>query len=231
MMNRDGSGLRLFSADATDPAWSPDSRRLAFVGRYDTPTLSGIVSVANIDGARRRELDKRQQVVRPRWSTDASLLAYTLPSGHSSVRVVRVSDGRRVAALTRAAGPAWGRGRQLAFIRHLDNREVLALWDKGHMRVLATSAAGITTPTWSPDGRKLAFATSGAAAAIGVVRADRGRARMFGLPTAGSHTGTDVTDIIWEGGGKLVVAGRHYGIPGPALGGWRGACGVRLSTV
>src|SRR6266545_1981482 len=88
VMNRDGSGMHLFSIDARDPAWSPDSRRLAFVGGFDTATLSGRVSVADVDGTHRRALGARDAAAHPAWASDGALVAYTRTAGHGSIRVV-----------------------------------------------------------------------------------------------------------------------------------------------
>ena len=216
VMNRDGSGLRLFSADARDPAWSPDSRRLAFVGGFDTATLTGMVSVADADGAHRRALGAREPATGPAWAAGGALLAYTRVARHESIRVVRVADARVVATLDRAGGPTWaGSGPRLAFVRQVQARNALTLWSNGRLRVLATTAPGMTTLSWSPDGRRIAFARDGASAEIGVARVDRNGPRMFRLPYANASNGADVTDILWKGADALFVTGRFYGILGP----------------
>src|SRR5947207_5352845 len=38
LVGPDGAGLRMLADNAAYPTWSPDSRRLAFVGDFDTPS-------------------------------------------------------------------------------------------------------------------------------------------------------------------------------------------------
>jgi dipeptidyl aminopeptidase/acylaminoacyl peptidase len=215
LMNRDGSGLHRFSANARDPAWSPDSRRLAFVGSFDTASLSGIVTVANVDGTHGRALGGREVAVQPEWAPDGTLLAYrrTPARAQASLRVVRVADDRVVAVLVGGRSPAWSRaGHRLAYIRGLRARDSLRVWAGGRTRLVTTTAHGMTMPTWSSNGRRIAFARDGAAALVGVARADGGGARTFRLPRSDARNGAEITDIEWAGPKELLVAGGLYGI-------------------
>lgn len=213
VLNRDGSGLRLVSDAARYPSWSPDSRRLAFVGSYDTSTLSGVVSVANVDGTHRRSLGGRELAARAVWSSGGTLLAYTREARRSSVRVVRLGDARVVAVLDRAASPAWASsGSRLAVVRSLGGRDALAVWERGRLHVLARSAPGMIALSWSHDDRRIAFATDGTGAAVGVVRAGGGGAHMFRIPGVNSRNGAYVDRIVWRNATTLFVAGIRYGV-------------------
>lgn len=73
VVNVDGSGQRLMSRYGDGPAWSPDGRRIAFVGRWG-------IWVMNADGSVRRKLTTqstgRGDGTRLYWSPDGRTLAF-----------------------------------------------------------------------------------------------------------------------------------------------------------
>jgi Tol biopolymer transport system component len=75
-MNPNGSGKRnltpagWYSADSQD--WSPDGRKIAFMGRPSTPPPG--IFVMNADGSERRRLT--QDGRNPAWSPDGQMIAF-----------------------------------------------------------------------------------------------------------------------------------------------------------
>jgi len=117
-----------------DPVWSPDGRKIAFVG-------DGKIYVMNADGSGKRRLTPTRNAApgfrpdsRPAWSP----------------------DGRKIAFQTlRHAGPgACSDGHPSADC----NWEIYVMNADGSGQRRLTHSPGMDLdPTWSPDGRKIAF--------------------------------------------------------------------------
>lgn len=82
-----GRGLRRLTP-GRDPSWSPSGTQIAFA-------RSGGIYVANADGSRARRVVRCSGCRTPAFSPDGRLLVYD----GGGLRVVRVSDGKRVATL------------------------------------------------------------------------------------------------------------------------------------
>src|SRR3989304_3582025 len=96
------------------PAWSPDGRKVAFVGNSK-------IYVANADGSGQRRLTRNTaQELSPAWSPDGRKIAF-VGRGDSSLEVyVMNADGSEQRRLTRNAvrdgNPVWSPdGRSIAF--------------------------------------------------------------------------------------------------------------------
>src|SRR5262249_20134653 len=74
VMRPDGRGQRLLARSATDPAWTPDSRRIAYVEMNDVHESLGI-RVVGVNG-RRDRLVVRGRAFGPAWSPDGRSLAF-----------------------------------------------------------------------------------------------------------------------------------------------------------
>ena len=155
-------------AEARDPAWSRDGRRVYFETGEDTRLL--LQGLRLEDGETElvaRLADGPHALLRPRVSPDGARLAYTRSSeGQLEVWVRAVADGSdtRVARLgDGVAFPVWSPdGKALA----------VDVWRDGHAQVyVADLVSGSVTQvsrevdqawvrSWSPDGTRIAFAGS-----------------------------------------------------------------------
>jgi Tol biopolymer transport system component len=152
----DGTGLHEFPFAGNDPVWSPDGTRIAFSRAAKTAVVDVKSGVAHTVGPTLVSADGRHgEFVYPTaaWSPNSARLAIQLSDG---VHIVR-SDGSGIAALIKGAySPSWSPdGSELALIRGDDI--VVATAAGSSERVLVASAMEETTPTWSPDGRWIAY--------------------------------------------------------------------------
>ncbi len=170
-----GSGrvrlLRLSVPAAEGPAWSPNGRRLAFIGGSNTSgeshvTVSADLYVWDENGPPPRRLTRSAgQEAGPVWSPDGRRLAFVRSgsaSSRSSIWIIG-ADGGRPRRLTYGnidLQPSWAPdGRTIAFLRIAAKTRQPGIWvvrpnGSGLRRILAGST-NLTEPVWSPDGTRL----------------------------------------------------------------------------
>jgi TolB protein len=145
-INADGTGLRRLTA-GLDPTWSPDGGQVAFA-RWTFPY--GLY-VVNADGSGERHLFGAPQVKAPDWSPDGTRIVFTYQhEGHLEDRekcIKRSVPGSPEAiryCFEIPADPWWKLG-------------VVRLGD-GYFYELHSHNFSYS-PTWSPDGTRIAYAS------------------------------------------------------------------------
>jgi Tol biopolymer transport system component len=210
-----GRGERAVTSGPFDvmPTWSPRRTRLAFVRLVvgDVLTYSTIYGLSL--GARPAELIAGRTDITPAWSPDGKTIAFARLSGGRAELFLAAADGTDVRTLgVEGVQPAWSPdGSRLAVVSYADrngqtcggddcspNGEVYVVGADGTgLRRLTWNKADDAHPTWSPDGRRIAFSSGYELASNGhlpwlmVVSAEGGRAkRITGL--------TGIRDPAWS---------------------------------
>ena len=171
--------------ETTDPAWSPDGRRIAFTRNEEigesTPFTSDDVFVMDADGSDERRLTPERagrSSGQPTWSPDGEQVAYVHGPSVSSAVPSRFgglfaitddgSDTRRLTQGRADTDPDWSPdGREIVFVRGVDLASFTNAADdvyvldvaSGATRRLTQSPPGVfeAAPAWSPDGSQIAF--------------------------------------------------------------------------
>ena len=189
VMNADGTADRVLATEmqASDPIWSPDGRRIAFVGSEDEIYD---VFVMNADGTGMEQLTADPATdFAITWTPDASALLYTSnPNGdHDIVRF----DLLTMAATSVTTGPANDYdpaispdGSRIAFTSDRRGENSYDVWlagidgsDPTRFTVGTADDVGDSyMPTWSPDGTMIAFTSN-----------RTGDLEVYSMPVAGGE--------------------------------------------
>jgi Tol biopolymer transport system component len=194
-------------AGATQVAWSPDSKRLAFDVQNATfsPTcqtncVTWSVYLINADGTGLHSIATEARA--PAWSRDGRKLAYedlVTPYGEALGVAIDGINGSRVRFraynANSSAGPVWSPRRdEVAFQA---NGAVHTVCADGTGRHRLARGRG---PTWSPDGAALAFTRDGA-----IFRTSRAGTLTRRVAVVGAVAGQPA----WSPGGRAIgVAAR-----------------------
>ena len=165
VMEADGSGqTQLTPSDGRndfDPAWSPDSTKIAFSSNED-------LVVMNADGSGRTTLTDGRH---PTWSPDGTKLAFYAFTGPApqqlDIFVIDANGSNRMPLTsdpTLDQDPVWSPdGTRIAFSRYLaqftNDVEIHVMNADGSNLTQLTVAGPARFPTWSPDGARIAFQT------------------------------------------------------------------------
>ena len=180
----DGDGrdhVRLTDDLAIDsnPAWSPDGKRIVFVSRRH----GGVdqIYVMDSDGGNLKQLTKDFNCSEPAWSPDGTKIAFTRSEAGRQVWVMD-ADGGNQTRLTHAGQniqPAWSPdGKRIAIASSRFGGGIVVMDEYGNNREIITRGVwSHYNPSWSPDGQWIAhdFWHKGTIFQISVVRTDGSR--------------------------------------------------------
>ena len=179
VMDSDGSGhVRLTDDPAidSDPAWSPDGRRIAFVSRRNGRVDH--IYVMDSDGRNLKQLTQDSNSSEPAWSPDGAKIAFTRSEAGKQVWVMDADGGnqRRLTQEGQNSHPAWSPdGKRIAIASNRLGGGIVVMDENGNDREILTRGAwSQDNPSWSPDGQWIAhdFWQKGATHQISVVRTD-----------------------------------------------------------
>lgn len=219
VMRPNSTGLRILTRNRVDdvqPAWSPDRRAIAFVRviKDSDGNRRGALRMIRADGTRDRPLTARGDWSdsSPAWSPDGRRIAFVRAEAKRNLLVI-IDLARSGLAVIDAApqlggGVSWSpNGRFIVFSAQPPPPEerpdlyVVGADGQG-LRRLATGCYWALFPSWSPDGRRIAF--TGACASPGwgvhtITAEGTGRALIETTVSAGPSTWSpDGTRIVFE---------------------------------
>jgi len=158
------------------PTWSPDGNKIAFSSNRDGPYK---IYIMNADGSGVRRLTSGDSWdTTPAWSPDGTKIAFVSDrSGTFQIYTVDV-DGSNLRQLTNYpnlnAFPSWSPdGKQIVYQSYQDESaaqgddaiqdrdyEIMVIPSRGGVpRRLTDNQSADIQPAWSPDGRRIAFAS------------------------------------------------------------------------
>jgi TolB protein len=223
VMRSDGTGFRLLAqqtADDGEPAWSPDGRRLVFSGVRGPEPDSGtdLYILDLVSGARRQLTFRGGRDHSPAWSSGGRIaftrggqplfpgLDDTPRPGSGNIYTVR-PDARGLRQLTYRSGadPAWSpHASKLLFVR---GRMVhAAFWryglymvradGSGLRRVKTSNSLYADDPSWSPDGKQIAYHVFDSG--VWVQRTDGRGSRQIATGGVGATYNFDGVEPDWQ---------------------------------
>ena len=214
VINAGGTGLRRLTRNTVDdsgPVWSPDGGRIAFVRVRDDQTAN--IYVMNADGSGQRRLTpnlRRRPWVELAWSPDWKEIAFVASASYRGAGDIFVmnADGSGLRNVTNTVTTsfdfAWSPdGRRIAYLDYeglLGPSAPLYVVNAdgtGKQRLTGPLMVDLGSPSWSLDGRTIAF--TGRGGDIYAVHADG-----TGLHRLTHRPGWDV-DAEWSPDGRHIA--------------------------
>ena len=217
-----GTGLKRLTScplQESDPAWSPDGSRIAFV-RYascreancsldlasgDVVAGTGAVFVMDADGSHVSRLTRNAPGVNdPTWSPDGTQIAYSAGDLAGSVYVMN-ADGSHAHRIASGIEPAWSpNGKSLLLSTGFGGDIGSVPVTGGRVRIEVRGFQdGAQDPAWAPDGTRIAYSEENGHYRYVLYAADASGENAKALVTGG-----DNLQPAWSPDGKSLVFSR-----------------------
>jgi hypothetical protein len=205
-LNPDGSGHQIIGSGAQAKV-SHDGQKIAFINGACGQDLCAM----NYDGTGLVHLTNSPFEVsenNPQWNHDSSLVAYNSSLGGTWVVGKDGSNPRRV--LTGTTGADWSPdGTKLVFATG-DNRIGVANADGSGITYILSGNDGGQEPTWSPDGKYIAYVDVTSQNRIGIMSPDGSGRQIIVTPPLGG----DVSSPDWSPDSTRIVFAQSLGQEG-----------------
>jgi Tol biopolymer transport system component len=198
----DGTGDRLVAANIPGyewpPGWSPDGRRLVVVREVGGGMRA--LTVLELDGRPAHDVARGAALANPAWAPDGGSILFALGSdGGYELRTVR-PDGTG----ERPVAPGWRGvwspdGGGLVTVRDVNTPTLLTVMRPDGTGRAVLSRRAFDWPTWSPDGRRVAFVEEPGQV---FTAAPDGRARVR---VTHEPAGTEVRRPSWSPDGRRIL--------------------------
>jgi TolB protein len=156
LMNADGSGRQKLIEKASEPAFSPDGKRLAYFSWRD----GGLgIRIRDMDTGKDSQVTGNHDDLYPTWAPDGNRLAlWQFPNGIVTIK----TDGSDRRGIAMGEFPAWSpAGDRIALKGCVGNDcGIVLIRPDGSGAVRITTNANDGQPAWSPDGRDIAFVSN-----------------------------------------------------------------------